>query len=108
MPSKKRGRPKKQTQKGPTKAQLEKIRAKGIFDAAKKAEQFGQHPGYVDLKIRFSIYNPITQQEERLPGKEMKLEVSSIEEVDAMTIVIREALIDWIAGMTRVTRVTKE
>lgn len=100
MPAKKRGRPKKEKPpKSPTKAQLDQIRAKGIFETAKKSETFGSHPGYVDLKIRLSIYNPMTQQEERLPGKEIGLYVSTIEEVDDMVKVITEVLTEWTAGL---------
>lgn len=106
MPSKKKG-PKKLSKKDTsqdsagdrTKAQLDKIRSKGIFETAKKGELFGSHPGYVDLRIRLSVYNSVTQQEEKLPGKELGLLVSSIDEVDDMVKVITESLTAWAAGL---------
>lgn len=101
MPSR-RSRKKKDPR--PTKSQLDRIRSKGIFETSLKGEQFGQHPGYVDVRIRFSVYNPISQQEERLPGKEIGLLISSIEEVDAMVQLITRTLTDWIAGWIEVTK----
>lgn len=101
---KKRGRPKKDrgsqsSSNSKMKAQVDRVRSKGIFDTAKKGDQFGPHPGYVDLRIRLSVYNSVTQQEEKLPGKEISLLVSSIEEVDDMVKVITESLTAWVNGL---------
>jgi hypothetical protein len=60
---------------------------------------FGDHPGYVDLTIRVSVYNPLSRREEKLPGKELSLLVSSVEEVDEMLRVIEATLRNWIAGI---------
>jgi hypothetical protein len=80
--------------------QLNKTRSRGIFDEALKGETFGNHPNQVDLKIRFSVYNPMTQNEERLPGQEIELLVSSFEEVEEMNRIIVRSLIDWVNGVS--------
>jgi hypothetical protein len=82
------------------KAQLNKTRSKGIFQEAYSGETFGPHPGQVDLKIRFSISSAITQSEERLPGQEIELLVSSFDEVYEMRTIIIKALTDWISGLS--------
>jgi len=79
---------------------LNQTRSRGIFEQALKGETFGPHPGYVDLKIRISIYNSISQQEERLPDKGIEMLVSSIDEVDTMLEIITKALRDWVSGMS--------
>lgn len=84
----------------PSKSHLDNIRSKGIFSTALKAEQFGPHPGYVDTRIRISIYNPVSRQEERLPDKGIELLVSSIEEVDQMLLVMTRSLEDWSKGIS--------
>jgi hypothetical protein len=97
MPRKKK---KELPSKHPSKSHLDNIRSKGIFSTALKAEQFGPHPGYVDTRIRISIYNPVSRQEERLPDKGIELLVSSIEEIDQMLFVMTKALEDWSLGIS--------
>jgi hypothetical protein len=75
--------------------------SRGIFEEAKRAERFGPHPGFVSIKLRLSLYNPMNQKEERLPGKGLDLLVSSAEEVDDMLRVIERSLKDWISGVSK-------
>lgn len=77
---------------------INKNRARGIFETAKGAEQFGPHPGYVDTQIRFTIYSPTTQRVENLPDKKIDLLVSDISEVDDAMKIIRKALMLWAEG----------
>jgi len=96
-----RGRRAKESKEEKEKKFLDSIRAKGIFNEAKRGEMFRDHPGYVDVRIRVSVYNPITKREERLPGKEIAILVSSAEEVDKMMDIIGDRLEDWAAGLIR-------
>lgn len=97
--SAKRGRQKSSPiESGLSKTAMQKTRALGIFETAKRAEIFGDHPGYVDLKIRLFVYNPVTQSQVALPGKQLEILVGSIEHVDELLLVIRKALVDWIRG----------
>lgn len=77
---------------------LEKTMARGIFEEAKRAERFGPHPGYVDIKIRISLYNAMNQRETRLPGKDLQLLVSSVEEVDDLIRLMEKMIRMWIGG----------
>lgn len=98
------GRPKKNMQsKIPPATKREKQRienmiSKGIFAEALRAERFGPHPGFVSIKLRLSLYNPMNQREERLPGKGLDLLVSSVEEVDQLMTVIERSITRWIRG----------
>lgn len=78
--------------------------SKGIFNEAIRGESFGAHPGYADLRIEFSVYNPITQTREKLPGKSLELLVSNINEVDDMIKVMEISLRDWVNGLLLVTK----
>lgn len=69
-----------------------------LFNQVLKAEQFGQHPGYVNVIIRPFIYNPYSQRQERLPGLDIELLVSSEAEVHEMFKVMKRAISDWING----------
>lgn len=89
-------RQKKLTEK--EKRRLNSERARGIFETAKKAEQFGSHPGFVDTAIRFTVYNPTTKREEPLPDKIIELLVSDISEIDGAMAIIRKALRLWAEG----------
>lgn len=92
---------KRKTKETKEQEQLDIVRARGIFKAALRGEIFGPHPGYADLKIKLFVYNPLTKRDEKLPGKEITLLVSSIEEVDQMIKVFEVALQNWIAGYFR-------
>lgn len=59
---------------------------------------FGEHPGYVDVRIRISVYNPITKREERLPDVGFDIEVSTFKEVEMMVHLMADRIKRWIAG----------
>jgi hypothetical protein len=65
-----------------------------------KGETFGPHPGYVDVKIRPFIYNPISQRQERLPGLDIELLISAESEVHEMFAIMRRAIDDWLNGQS--------
>ena len=88
----------KQKESPPDKERLESLAAKGIFEEALKGERFSDHPGQADLRIRVFVYQPTRNQEARLPGKQIDLLVSSIEEVNEVRDVIEEGLRLWIQG----------
>jgi hypothetical protein len=77
---------------------LERMISKGIFEEAKRAEQFGPHPGFVSVKLRLTVYNAMNQREMKLPGKGIELLVSSIEEVDDLRALIERTISQWING----------
>lgn len=102
----KRGRPKSKSKTASLnspitereKKNIERMISKGIFEEAKRAEQFGLHPGYVSIKLRLSLYNAMNQREARLPGKDIALLVSSIEEIDGLMRLIESTIKRWIRG----------
>jgi hypothetical protein len=71
-----------------------------LFNTALKGETFGEHPGFVDLKIRAVIYNPISQRQERLPGLDIGLLVGDESEVHEMFEIMRRAISDWLNGLS--------
>lgn len=89
---------KRKTREQREEEQLNSIRAKGIFNQARKGEMFGKHPGYVDVRIRISVYNPVTKRAENLPEKGFDVLASTIEEVDDMLRLMEERIKRWIAG----------
>jgi hypothetical protein len=80
------------------KRSIERTISRGIFADALRAERFSSHPGYVNIKIKLSLYNAMNQKEERLPGKGLDLLVSSIEEVDDLLRLMEKTIARWIRG----------
>lgn len=79
-------------------------KSKVIFDKAMSGEKFSSpHPGYVSLWIRPIIYNAVNQRMQLLPGKDIKLLIGSVEEVDEAFKVMKMALSDWMAGVSPYT-----
>jgi hypothetical protein len=71
-----------------------------LFNEVLKAEQFGQHPGYCDVRIRAFVYSPISQRQERLPGMDIELLVSNETEVQEMFRIMKRAIEDWAKGLS--------
>jgi hypothetical protein len=71
-----------------------------LFNTALKAEVFGNHQGFVDVKIRPFIYNPVSQRQERLPGLDIELLVATESEVHEMFTIMRRAIDDWLKGIS--------
>lgn len=97
-----KGRRKNQIQDSspsPSRRQLERIQARGMIEQALRGERFGKHPGEVEIRIQFHIYNPITKQNYRLPGMNLELLAGSYEDAVEMREVVAKALVDWIAGL---------
>lgn len=95
--SRKQGRKRRITEK--ERKALDRSISRGTFEQAKRAEQFGPHPGYVSVRLKLSIYNAMNQKEERLPHpKGLDLLFSSVEEVEDMMRLIEKTVVRWIRG----------
>jgi hypothetical protein len=69
-----------------------------LFNKVLQAEVFGPNPGFVNVIIRPFVYSPYSQRQERLPGLDIQLLVSSEAEAQEMFRVMRRAIEDWANG----------